>query len=329
MRETRCELRDRFPDDPGWLAYVVYGHPNAAYVPVDAGEAPVVEEDVPGNVPGPRGDATERPPARAVDRSTGSAPDAAGPRRGTAAPARDAPAIVTARGKLNARDGAQLVHVPAGDYMLGAEDLNDAARPVHRVRLSAYYIGLHPVTNEQYARFLARNPDHPPPAYWDDERFNGPRHPVVGVSWSDAEAYCRWAGLGLPSEAQWEAAARGTDQRRFPWGDDDPTPLHANYDGNVGRTTPVDAYPAGRGPFGTFDQAGNVWEWCADLWSPTAYHERGDGRLDPCHRQGTGMRVLRGGSWLNPRPDLHAACRDRATARLRQNMQGFRCVTPA
>jgi formylglycine-generating enzyme required for sulfatase activity len=331
MLEARLALRRELPGDPTWLAYVAYADPDARFVPKaereeppgpGSGDARVEATGVRPVPPGPPPNPSPLLPGGPAPTAVEASAEEPVPAVRTARP----PPLRVERGRINAKDGGQLVLVPGGDYVLGADDVGDAARPVHRVRLSPFYIGLHPVTNHQYARFLKACPGHPEPVYWREERFNSPRQPVVGVSWADADAYCRWAGLALPTEAQWEAAARGSDQRRYPWGDDPPTPERANFGGHANAPAPVDAHPAGRGPFGTLDQAGNVWEWCADAWSQSAYEERGEGRLDPCHHGDPGMRVLRGGSWLNPGPDLRAAVREGATARLRQNMQGFRCA---
>jgi serine/threonine-protein kinase len=226
------------------------------------------------------------------------------------------------KGWVKTKDGSVLVYVPGGEYVLGAE-------PVHRVVLSAFWIAKYSVTNEQYSRFLLENPQALKPGYWEDKGFNAPNQPVVGVSWEEAQGYCRWAGLELPSEAQWEAAARGTDRRRFPWGDAEPTPEHANFDNREKRTTPVGAYPKGAGPFGTLDQAGNVWEWCLDVWDPAAYRER-DGKQDPVSTTGDpAARCLRGGSWVLPAGDLAAACRLWSSASDRYWVIGFRCSLPA
>ncbi len=238
------------------------------------------------------------------------------------------PPAVAGEERRHERDGTVLVYVPGGEYTLGTDDVGKEEKPVHRVRLSPYRIGKFPVTNEQYRRFLEANSDHRKPRYWDDERFNQPRQPVVGVSWDDAEAYCRWAGLLLPTEAQWEAAARGTDGRRYPWGHEEPTPEHANFDGNVGKPSEVGAYPGGAGPFGTLDQAGNVWEWCRDVWDASAYRER-DGQLDPIAKIGeAAFCVLRGGSWAHEARFLAAACRLGSPAGSRVGSVGFRCVLP-
>ena len=191
-------------------------------------------------------------------------------------------------------------------------------------------IGKHPVTNEQYRRFVEAAGHHEP-GYWGEDRFKAPRQPVVGVSWLDAKAYVEWAGLSLPSEAQWEAAARGTDQRRYPWGNGEPTRELANYSGGEGRPTPVGAYPKGAGPYGTLDQAGNIWEWCLDEFDRTAYKGR-DGKHDPViydpktQGESSADRVLRGGSWASEPGHLPAAIRLRFRAGYRSLFIGFRVV---
>ncbi len=227
----------------------------------------------------------------------------------------------------NPVDGSILVYVPGGDYTLGSDEITGDEEPVHRVRLNPFWIAKYPVTNVQYRRFLEAEPEREKPELWEDKDFNQDRQPVVGVSWDEAVAYCEWAGLELSSEAQWEAAARGTDQRRFPWGNENPTSDTANFNDQKGGTTAVDFYPAGAGPFGTLDQAGNVWEWCSDVWEEDAYSGR-DGQTDPFHEQGNAsLRVVRGGSWLNPVRFLRAAYRGgRGRVGGRSRFLGFRCV---
>jgi formylglycine-generating enzyme required for sulfatase activity len=223
---------------------------------------------------------------------------------------------------INEKDGSVLVYVPGGEYALG----EGSGR--HRVILSPFWIGKYPVTNEQYGRFLKVNPKAKKLEYWDDQRFNQPQHPVVGVSWDEAKAYCAWASLQLPSEARWEAAARGTDERRFPWGNAEPAPEHASFDRQDG-TTPVGAFPKGAGPFGTLDQAGNVWEWCEDVWNADAYKER-DGKEDPdATIDDAAVRCLRGGSWNYPAGTLAAAYRHGFGASDRSGSVGFRCSLPS
>lgn len=227
------------------------------------------------------------------------------------------------------RDGTALLYVPAGTYSLGANDLGETEAPVHRVRLGGFWIAKHPVTNEQYHRFLGANPGYRKPAFWGEEFFNQPEQPVVGVSWEDAKAYCHWAGLVLPSEARWEAAARGKEGRRFPWGDDEPRRELANFSSFEGQTTPVGRFPDGAGPFGTHDQAGNVSEWCEDVFDDEAYHHRQNGEVDPVITSDEPLfRSLRGGSWLDQGFHLVAAARLRYWARLRRRFVGFRCALP-
>ncbi len=234
--------------------------------------------------------------------------------------------------RIHEKSGMVLVFVPGGTYTLGAEGISLDETPVHGVQLSPFWLGKYPMTNEQYARYLAARPEAPQPLYWKDRRFNHPQQPVVGVSWEDASAYCRWAGLDLPSEAQWEAAARGKDGRRFPWGNEIPTADRANFDRNEGRTTSIGAYPRGSGPFGALDQAGNVWEWCRDPWDPSAYAQRLGEPRDPVSvpiRFPFELRTLRGGAWFSPAESLANAYRHSAPAVSRVGSIGFRCLLAA
>ena len=238
-----------------------------------------------------------------------------------------------------------MVRVPGGDYTLGAENVYEGAdvsdwseenierwsswsRPPHRVRLSGFWITKYEITNEQYRRFLDANPSVAKLEHWDNPRFNGDRQPVVGVDWDDARTYCHeWAGLDLPTEAQWEAAARGTDQRRYPWGNEEPGPELAHFDQDWGSGKPaeVGSSPRGNGPFGTSDQAGNVWEWCLDPWNEQAYIDR-DGERDPIEFGHPGIRVVRGGSWGYRARYLRSADRYRFEVLSRVYHLGFRCV---
>ncbi len=237
---------------------------------------------------------------------------------------------------VHEKDGSVLVHVPGGEFRLGTdEDLPGIAeeyqgwwKPEHRVILRPYWIGKYPVANAQYGRFLKETPDQGKPAFWEDKRFNQPDQPVVGVSWSEVMAYCKWAGLVLPSEAQWEAAARGPDGRPYPWGDASPAAEYADFnkDFGTGKPDPVGSHPKGAGPYGTMDQAGGVWEWCADAWDEHAYRDR-DGRRDPVAEGDAGkagVRVVRGGSWASRSWFLLAAVRHGNRAGYRVLYLGFR-----
>ena len=244
----------------------------------------------------------------------------------------------------NPVDGSVLVYVPGGEYRLGSENVYQGveiprglednakeweswARPMHRVHLSGFWIGRDPITNEQYRRFLADNSEADEPKFWDDSRFNEERQPVVGVSWDEAKAYCGWAGLALPTESQWEAAARGQDERRYPWGNEEPGSELACFgqDFTTGQPAEVGSFPRGNGPFGTRDQAGNVWEWCEDPWDESAYAHR-DGESDPLAEGDPTIRVVRGGSWRDWASYLRSANRNRNGVQYRDVSLGFRCV---
>ncbi|MBI4870943.1 MAG: SUMF1/EgtB/PvdO family nonheme iron enzyme, partial [Candidatus Riflebacteria bacterium] len=145
------------------------------------------------------------------------------------------------------KDGSVLVLIPEGEFEMGSgpedAEAGDDEKPRHRVKLSAYLMGKVPVTNGQYRQFVEATGHRAPGSY--GEAFAGEKQPVVGVSWDDAVAYCEWAGLRLPAEAQWERAASGTDGRKYPWGNEAPDETRANHERNVGHPTPVGQYPAG------------------------------------------------------------------------------------
>ena len=199
---------------------------------------------------------------------------------------------------VNEKDGSILVPIPEGEAVFGSPEGEgyDDERPQFRASLPEYYMGAYEVTNAQWKRFVAAT------GYDTSELCNDwytdpamAEHPVVCVSWEDAQAYCEWAGLRLPSELEWEKAARGTDGRDYPWGYVwDPTLCRNGVDDG---SAPVGSYPDGRSPYGLFDMAGNVWEWCEDWYDAGAYgyYARGDLSAPPRGE----YRVLRGGAWSN------------------------------
>ena len=203
--------------------------------------------------------------------------------------------------------GLEWVPIPAGEFTMGSNEY-DEEKPIHRVHLSAYQITRHPVTNAQYAAFVEAT-WHAAPQHWKGGKIphGKENHPVVNVSREDAQAFCEWAGVRLPTEAEWEKAARGTDGRTYPWGNQPPTQALCNYNRNVGDTTPVGQYPKGASPYGVLDMAGNVWEWVNDWYDKDYYC------VSPSNNpQGpeTGKhRVLRSGSWINCRPDVRSTTR--------------------
>jgi len=225
-------------------------------------------------------------------------------------------------------DGNPLVGIPAGAFVRGADDgeANEAPRRIDSI--AAFRINRFEITNRLYRRFVEKSGHRA--SYFDDHAvFGRPDHPVVGVSWEDADAFCRHYGLKLPSEQQWERAARGESGHRFAWGDAPPTPDRTNRgtspccgpDARDGypATSPVGRFPAGATEEGLFDMTGNVWEW-VDGW----YQARQDQPVDPESK----FRVLRGGAWNSDDWKLRATYRMayRGDFRFAAN-GGFRCVS--
>jgi len=197
-----------------------------------------------------------------------------------------------------------------------AEALHDEG-PAHTVFLDSYLIDKYEVSNKDYDDFI-RAKGHAAPAYWDDPRLNKPEQPVVGVNWEDAKAFCEYLGKRLPTEAEWEKAARGPKANLYPWGNDF-DPAKANYGKNHEATMPVDSYPDGISYYGAYNMAGNVFEWVSDWYDPR-YYDRLEtmvnptGPAQPIWLGGTGTyvdrltvgekRVIRGGSWIAPEGSL-------------------------
>jgi len=232
------------------------------------------------------------------------------------------------------------VIIPAGSFYMAAQRENENERnydpeawddesPVREVTLRQFRIGRYPVTVQEFGAFIAdkhwaeghgkfREPED-----WGRQK-QYPNRPVVGVSWFEAAAYCSWAGGRLPTEAEWERAARGPESNRYPWGDDPPLdPSRANYAMSVGYTTPVGLFPKGSTSEGLCDMLGNVWEWCAD-WFGTTY-ESGS-RENPTGPKSGKERVVRGGSWVDDPRVVRVSDRDRNEPAVRFSVTGFRCA---
>ena len=229
----------------------------------------------------------------------------------------------------NLKDGSILIYIPPGEFIMGSpEGEGDSdEHPQHRVYLDGYFIGKYEVTVAQFRKFCEETGYKMP----EQPSWNKDNHPVVNVTWEDAVAYCKWAGLRLPTEAEWEKAARGTDGRKYPWGNHEPYyngRYYANYDpGNYSEdgykyTAPVGSYPHGASPYGCMDMAGNVWEWCYD-WYDEDYYKNSPYRNPKGPSSGT-KRVCRGGSWCSSARYVRCAYRDRDSPSNWWDIQGFR-----
>jgi formylglycine-generating enzyme required for sulfatase activity len=220
----------------------------------------------------------------------------------------------------------KLCAIPAGRFWMGSDrpEGSENEHPRRQVETGSYEIGLTPVTNAQFAQFVldgyrdraawsdeswawreANSVDKP--RFWDDEAwraYQAPNQPVTGVSWYEADAFARFSGMRLPTEAEWERAARGDDGRRFPWGDEW-DPARAAHRGGLRHTLPVGSFPQNESPYGLLDCAGNVWEWCADWYSP-------------------GLKSARGGAWNANPPQLRCAHRNAWPPDARFSNLGFR-----
>ena len=219
-----------------------------------------------------------------------------------------------------------MILIPAGEFTMGSNERHPDEGPEHKVTLPGYYIDKFEVTNSDYRLFVKatghRTPDHWPAGKVPSGRE---KHPVVFVDWYDTGAYCKWAEKKLPTQEEWEKAARGTDARRFPWGNEfDPQKADTPQTG-IGDTVPVGSFPAGASPYGVMDMAGNVWEWTTDYYLPYP------GNKSPSSNYGKRDRVLKGGSWFDC---LFYGCGISAPSynrlflhpKSRDDSYGFRCV---
>ncbi len=228
-----------------------------------------------------------------------------------------------------------MVYVPAGTFWMGSrEDDPDAdgdEYPQHEVFLDGFWIDQMEVTNRLYARCVAERAcnapypsgSHTRQTYYGDPQFAD--HPVINVSWNDALSYCQWAGKRLPTEAEWEKAARGTDARKYPWGNTPPDRTLANYGGNEGDTVEVGRYPAGVSPYGALDMAGNVYEWVADRYDARYYDQ--SPRDNPAGPSSGTLRTVRSGAWLYVERRIRTTFRSERDPTMRDGTIGFRCAS--
>ncbi len=235
------------------------------------------------------------------------------------------------------RTGVPMVWVSDGAFLMGSPDGRARNQPPHEVYLNAFYVDQFEVTIAHYAKFLESAGEHRlpwMPLLWDqaDLRRDGDR-PVMGVPWDAAEAYCRWVGKRLLTEAEWEKAARGQDGRRYPWGNDEPAFTRANYGQSVSSHTfrdslrPVGSYEGGKSPYGLYDMAGNVSEWVSD-WYDEEYYAKSP-KSNP---QGPGRgveKVFRGGSFVSSRLAMNATARESTLPTDKRLHIGIRCAQDA
>jgi len=254
-------------------------------------------------------------------------------------------------------DGAAMIYVPAGTFTMGSEQGWQDEKPAHTVQLNAFWMDKTEVTNEMYIKFLNAKRSELSFQFGEQEVVDGKtriyyllkdgsnwdrigwnkdnkefllkyaiyaNHPVVNVTWYGATEYCQWAGSRLPTEAEWEYAARGLDERTYPWDNTPPEITLANYNTLVGSTTAVGSYPNGASPFGILDMAGNVWEWVND-WYGTNYYQR-PVFLNPAGPDNGMYRILRGGSWKSPADNVLTWNRYDLLPVNYGNLYGFRCV---
>ena len=213
--------------------------------------------------------------------------------------------------------------VPAGWFWMGQDDGPESSRPRRAVYLDAFAIDRTEVTNADFGSFLSET------GYealgWDDRYLKGRADaPVVGVLWRDADAYCRWAGKRLPTEAEWEKAARGADGRRYPWGDAWDAARANTIESRRDGVLPVGRLPAGASPYGVLDMAGNAAEWVADYFDP-GYYTYGPDR-NPTGPDEVLDHVLRGGSWDSPYTHAQTFFRDSSHSARPNPRVGFRCA---
>ena len=225
------------------------------------------------------------------------------------------------------KDGAPRVLIPAGVFIMG----DDEESPRREIYLDAFHMDKYEVTVGRYARFLQSTGNMKLPEEWDTvDTKTQAELPVVGVDWQDADSYCRWAGKRLPTEAEWERAARAADERKYPWGNDAPTGDHATF-GKPYRNpvykdgvAPVGAHPKGASPFGIQDLSGNAWEWVADWYADS--FPSSDVRNPKGPERGE-SKVMRGGGWYDSPDRITATKRMYSSPQNRADDVGFRCAS--
>jgi formylglycine-generating enzyme required for sulfatase activity len=242
---------------------------------------------------------------------------------------------VAVQTKVWEKDNSVMVYVPDGEFIMGSSDSDasaDSEKPLHSVKLDEFWIDKYEVTNADFAQFVEATGYQTDAEKeglsktWRDAAEDEDNHPVVYVSWNDAVAYCQWLGKRLPTEAEWEKAARGTDGKIWPWGNDwDEDKVNCK-DAGPGHTTAVGSYPDGTSPYGAEDMAGNVCEWVTD-WYQWDYYQAALDHNNPQGPNQGASRVVRGGSWALPQRLTRCASRFGFLPWVRRDDLGFRCAS--
>ena len=218
--------------------------------------------------------------------------------------------------------------VPAGAFMMGSSMGDADEQPVHEVYVETFFMDKYHVTVGHYASFLDATSQEAPPEWSIMNRAQHQKRPIVNVDWGEAAAYCTWAGKRLPTEAEWEKAARGTDGRTYPWGNAHPTKFFANVSqenwNNHRALTQVGTFEDGKSPYGIYDMAGNVWAWVSDWYDPNYYMTSPS--QNPTGPPRGEYKVIRGGSWGSGPESLRSADREIHVPSFRGLGTGFRCA---
>ncbi len=236
---------------------------------------------------------------------------------------------------LIGEDGMNLLYVPAGDFTMGSDSGVSDEQPVHTVTLDAFWIDQTEVTNKMYSTCVEAGICEEPTnksfsnlySYYGNNAYDN--YPVIYVDWTMAKTYCEWVGRRLPTEAEWEKAARGSDGRIYPWGNEIPSLMRLNYNNSEGGIKEVGQYPDSASPYGALDMAGNIWEWVADWYDASYYATLGENARNPQGPASGQYRVLRGGSWYYYGNNVRSAYRWSLPEFGDSHHVGFRCAVSA
>jgi formylglycine-generating enzyme required for sulfatase activity len=267
------------------------------------------KEQPPSVTPGPA-----KPPTKATHPPNGNTP----PKAAT---------MPQPPGEIVGKDGAPMVLIPVGEFTMGSDKGDDDEQPIHKVFLDSFYIDKFEVTNGRFAKFVEAIQSEPPWGFADKETpVIRPDQPVRWVNWMEAIGYCLWAGKRLPTEAEWEKAARGPDGRVYPWGNDIPTPAHAVFGLKEGSDTvsAIGNRDKGKSPYGVHDLAGNLYEWTTD-WYDEEFYSKNPAINPKGPLEGT-AKVQRGGSYINGAYRLRSSFRTKGDPTEHDPNVGFRCA---